>query len=673
MEVVQCLKEGIMELQSAHGTNFRSIVDSGEVDLSEGVSIFIGKNEQGKTNFLKCLASFNQSYKYSPHDLPNHLRPSLEAKNKNEIPVISLTLAPDKSERAKIKEISAGNPDIDRIRSVRYFDGLFKHFAIFADGSEAPLSFSKPDFKKFTDEAKECAILLGKELNAHAERHAPFKSAIPAAKKHIDAFVASNLIDHSSRENLVKTFSTALKGLPHQDSGIQKAITDSVTRIQKISKKLSEVAARNPEKELMALFPVFVLHTAGSDRIPNFVPLQAFIANPELTSRGMANLCAVAGLSTQKIEELASSKDSGQREAYEDEYKGSISGTINEFWSQKEYTVHFRIESDSLGITISDNNYSRRIRPTERSDGFQWYLSFHSALLAEGNNSNNTVILLDNPALDLHPDGQRDIKKFLEEKISPLCRVIYVTHSPAMIDTSRLEQVRAVELRSDEQGTIIHNSLSKTGDDFDLLDPIRSAIGASIATSLISNDWNVLVEGAADKPILEGAFKVIHPEVAGKILVNGSLSETKDGILPRFYKRSNLPFVIYLDADSAGRDIKNQLKAWEISEDLIVDTSIALEKEGDFELEDCLSEGFYYDAVSAEYPELNVERQNVATGKITKAYDRHFRSKFGIGFTKNRVAKKAKELMLDTKCDDESLANLKKITSALIEILEKIP
>lgn len=83
----------------------------------------------------------------------------------------------------------------------------------------------------------------------------------------------------------------------------------------------------------------------------------------------------------------------------------------------------------------------------------------------------------------------------------------------------------------------------KEGENFDLLEPVRSAIGASLVSSLILNEFNVLVEGAADKPILEGAFGLLLKDVSGKILVNGSVSETREGFLPRFYQRAALPFI----------------------------------------------------------------------------------------------------------------------------------
>ncbi|HZP48118.1 MAG TPA: hypothetical protein VFB07_06280 [Vicinamibacterales bacterium] len=154
------------------------------------------------------------------------------------------------------------------------------------------------------------------------------------------------------------------------------------------------------------------------DRIPNFVNVAEFVSNPESTSKGMANLCAVAGLSTQKIQQLAAMQEAADRETFEDHYRATISGGLDEFWTQAKYTVHFRIEATRLSVSISDESYKQQIAPSDRSDGFQWHLSFYAALLAEVSATAPMVLLLDNPGLELHSDGQKDIKRFLEKKLA---------------------------------------------------------------------------------------------------------------------------------------------------------------------------------------------------------------------------------------------------------------
>ena len=47
-----------MKLTSCRVQNYRSILDSGWVELDD-IAIIVGKNESGKTSFLKALWKFN--------------------------------------------------------------------------------------------------------------------------------------------------------------------------------------------------------------------------------------------------------------------------------------------------------------------------------------------------------------------------------------------------------------------------------------------------------------------------------------------------------------------------------------------------------------------------------------------------------------------------------------
>jgi len=386
----------------------------------------------------------------------------------------------------------------------------------------------------------------------------------------------------------------------------------------------------------------------------------------------MLNLCSAAGLSIQKIQQLAGTADRSERETYEDHHKATISGGLNEYWTQEEYLVHFRIDPDTLYVSVSDETYSPRIPPSDRSEGFQWYLSFYCRMLNETGTVHQNILLLDNPALELHADGQRDIKKFLEEKMSRISQIIYVTHSPALVDPYNLNQLRKVELHANHDGTKVLNSVVKEGNDFDLLEPVRSAIGASLATSLALNDYNVLVEGAADKPILDASFRLFHKEVSEKILVNGSIAESKGGILPRFYLRAKLPLVIFLDADSQGRELKNALMGYGVP-----DSNIAMLREivsvgdgsQDYELEDVLSPDFYHKAVMETYPKNQVVRPDTTGGKRTKSYESLFKTNHKIGFSKKRVGEKVRDLLLNGNGDDHTKENLSKITTAIFQKL----
>lgn len=661
-----------MKLRRVQVQHFRSIVDSGLVDIEDRVTVLIGKNEQGKTMFLRGLASSNPKIVFGASDLPNHLRPTLEQKKPGEIPIVTLWTAPEPSDLATLRDVVPDIDSIDQFKITRFYDGHRTYHSIKA-GTEGPLQFVPPAIDPFIDELRKLTEVLKAKLAAHANRLATFAPSLAQAQTHIDQFIAAKFRNGDQIDNLVKTFATGLSSLPGQDSPIQEDITSTIKEIGGLSVGLQQVLQKDRVKVFEEALPHFVLHSTTLDKIPNEVNIAEFIKSPEAVSKGMANLCGVAGLSMQKIQELASSTDTPMREGFEDHFRAGVSGGINEFWTQATYTVHFRFEKEKMSVSISDGTYSRRIAPTDRSDGFQWYLSFYAALLNEVSATRPTVFLLDNPGLELHADGQRDIKKFLEEKLPTNSQVIYVTHSSAMIDPFTLEQIRQVELRGDMQGTKVSKLAFKEGKDFDLLEPVRSAIGASLASSLILNEFNVLVEGAADKPILEGAFSVTHKDSTRKILVNGNVAESKDGFLVRFYQRARLPFAVFLDADSSGRELAGSLKKWGIPAEKILGLgSVIKRQEGqDFELEDVVTAAFYHSAVQAAYPENLVDPPGEITGKRTRYYEQKFKEVHNIGFNKRRIAEKVKKLLLDGSADEATIENLKKVTDAILAVLEK--
>ena len=316
--------------------------------------------------------------------------------------------------------------------------------------------------------------------------------------------------------------------------------------------------------------------------------------------------------------------------------------------------------------------HTQRIPPSDRSEGFQWYLSFYSTLLNDVGASNQPILLLDNPGLELHLDGQRDIKRFLEERVALTSQVIYVTHSPAMIDAFNLRQVRTVELRGNQTGTKIDNFVVGSGEKVDLLEPVRAAIGMSLVTSLVLNEWNILVEGAADKPIVEGIFVRHYKELREKILVNGSLSESKDAFLARFYDRTGLPYIVLLDADSGGRDLLKELKSIGIPVDKILQLENVFTGRGnDFAMEDILSADFYHKAVQAAYPSHPVDLPPASAKKRATRYEEAFRAAHNIGFNKKRVAESARKLLESGSEDEETKNNLGALSGALVESFKR--
>jgi AAA15 family ATPase/GTPase len=63
-----------MRIKKARIQNYKSIIDSGEISFDDQITSFIGKNEQGKTNFLKSLTTIDKNYTYKQQDIYYNIR-----------------------------------------------------------------------------------------------------------------------------------------------------------------------------------------------------------------------------------------------------------------------------------------------------------------------------------------------------------------------------------------------------------------------------------------------------------------------------------------------------------------------------------------------------------------------------------------------------------------------
>jgi hypothetical protein len=219
------------------------------------------------------------------------------------------------------------------------------------------------------------------------------------------------------------------------------------------------------------------------------------------------------------------------------------------------------------------------------------------------------------------------------------------------------------------KGTRVLRLAVGEGDSLDLLEPVRSAIGASLISTLMANDFNILAEGASDKPIFEAAFALFQPAVHRRIVTNGSVSETGK-LLPTFYERTGLPYVIYLDADSGGRDIRAALASAGIPPGKFVYLGDVIQRQGDFELEDIIDPGLYHQAVQRAYSDKPVEQPPDQEGKRTKRYERSYKDIHNIGFSKRRVAEALKPILLQMNPEDHGIDGLRTLCNRIWDVLQ---
>ena len=167
-------------------------------------------------------------------------------------------------------------------------------------------------------------------------------------------------------------------------------------------------------------------------------------------------LLSLVGTSIEAIKDISTFE---RMRASLEAVSNRLSEEIFEYWSQNSnLEVNFSFDNARPDDPIPFNNgyiFRTSIRNTrhkatvsfdDRSSGFVWFFSFLVWFSqVREKYGERLVILLDEPALNLHARAQADLLRYISERLAPHHQVIYTTHSPFMIDPDKLEWTRTVE------------------------------------------------------------------------------------------------------------------------------------------------------------------------------------------------------------------------------------
>ncbi|OOW59893.1 hypothetical protein Xlen_20205 [Xanthomonas campestris pv. leeana] len=460
--------------------------------LADEVTVLVGKNESGKTAFLEALhkamplgsAQFDYVADYPRKDLVRY-RPQHEAKNYQK--TVELTF--------RIEKVLA-----DKINAE-----VFGGAEIVTAGST------------FT---RETTIANTNSIGFHIDPRAT-----------IDA-LQKPLADLEHKEEV---FNSAAR------------LEDALTKIEDLSlpadNRLATFAtlwrARAIKANGWGLVDGHIWQTYLSPLLPKFLYfddyklLEGKINLPTLQQRDAAKQLTDADETAQGLLQLAGTtlKELMSEEGYETakaklEAIGlNITQKVFEFWKQnQDLDVEFDLKSDSRDVAPYDNGVNLYIRIKnrrhgvtvpfdQRSKGFIWFFSFlvwFDAVQSRAATKDALVLLLDEPGLNLHALAQADFLAYIRE-LAGQHQIIYTTHSPFMVDSARLEDVRVVEDRVKE-GTRITGNLAGSSDES--VFPLQAALGYSIAQNLFIAKKNILIEGPADLIVLQHMGALL--EAAGK-------------------------------------------------------------------------------------------------------------------------------------------------------------
>lgn len=236
-----------------------------------------------------------------------------------------------------------------------------------------------------------------------------------------------------------------------------------------------------------------------------------------------------------------------------DSFLKQLSRKLNEVFTRKYYSqdtsVKLNIHHNSglVYLDIEDNTeavYSMN----ERSNGFKYYFSLLIEAATSFYGEGDFLFVLDEPGNSLHPSGQRDLLRYLEE-LSKVHRVIYSTHSPFLINRLFPNRVKIVERHKTKGTEFKLKGFSKNWK------PLRTALGLNISDSFYYSEKVLIVEGPEDVLYLSSLLNfLVHNRI---IEVNTEIFSFIDAggesnLIPmvQIMLDEERPCVVLMDSDS---------------------------------------------------------------------------------------------------------------------------
>jgi predicted ATP-dependent endonuclease of OLD family len=258
----------------------------------------------------------------------------------------------------------------------------------------------------------------------------------------------------------------------------------------------AEVTVRELDKFLQSLPKLLFFDTIPL--LKSRATLQDLMNGNEMF-RTERNLLRIGGINNPEI--IFEDSTRGRRAS--EEASRLITQQIRRVWSQEPtIEVKLNVNGNILYIDLSDGT-TVFDTPESRSLGFRWYLSFYINFIAQtfDARANEYVFLIDEPGIHLHPAGQKDLTKMMED-LAIKNQLIYTTHSPFLINREHPQRVRLVA--KDKDGTRVNSEAYREN-----WKPLRSSIGLMVGDLFFFSDRGLMIELPSKKfPFMRRPTKV---------------------------------------------------------------------------------------------------------------------------------------------------------------------
>jgi len=557
-----------VRLRKFRARAYRCIHDSGEIRVGD-LAAFVGRNESGKTTILQALTLLNKDQLVSDLDLCDEMTEEL----KEEVRLAEGDFELNHEEIKLIKDTFPSIPEIKKIKIFRTNNNPIPQY----DFGDVEIS-----------EAENSGLNSWENFR---EKFLAFLDTIP---NHVKIKLDSGFFEGQAPE----TEEIFRNEMAEFGNNLQVLAADEPQVIEEWN-KISDETDSNFQSLLVGTTEKMALENfIDSNLHPRFVYFSDYkkiIGNinlneykKERTSPSIEfseeefdkadtvdNLFYLAELDVEELEEAKNSPS--QLIKLLNTSSKRLTEKLNPAWKGDPIHVELRLNPNNvMSVVISDVHRDGTVTNTgllnRRAEGFKWTFSFIVNFAAETQRAElkEAILLLDEPARNLHPTQQRGISDLLKS-LAGSNQVLYATHSPYMIFDYAPGNLLVVELDKKKHLSRIYYDYWNA-DDLTLT-PILYGLSRGLVESILDREigYNsrpiIVVETISDTMYLNAFDKFLEDPNISMNPLNIVAAYNKNSVLPIsiFYRNHGYNTFVLLDNTEESKEISAQLIANEFS------------------------------------------------------------------------------------------------------------
>ncbi|MEO9276883.1 MAG: AAA family ATPase [Nitrososphaera sp.] len=620
-----------MRLRKFRVQGYRCIHDSGEIKVGD-LAAFVGRNESGKTTILEALTLLNKDTKLSELDLCDEMTEEL----KSEIRLAEGEFVLNEKETALIREKF---PNLQDIRTMKIYR-TNKHPRVQYDFGDVKISGEASkrlnSWENFVDRIKSFVAAMPNPIRIRVDTK--FLSAPPPRTREV--FM-----------DMMAEFNNNIYLLASQEPQI---ISEWKNIYQDLESIFDNMLIGTNERSALdnfiedKLHPRFV-YFSDYKKILGNIDLEEFVRETKgIRAKGLEyveefdkaetvnNLFYLAELDAQKLEEVQNSPSRLIKLLHTSSRR--LSERLNPAWKGDPIHVELRWNPGNvLSVVISDVHKDGTVTNTgllnRRAEGFKWTFSFIVNFAAETQKAElkEAILLLDEPARNLHPAQQRGISDLLRG-LAGSNQILYATHSPFMIFDYTQGNLLVVELDKRRHLSKIYYDYWNADDQ--TLIPILYGLSRGLVESIVDKQIGfnsrpvIIVETMSDCMYLNAFDRFLKDPNLSMNPLNIVAAYNKNSVMPLaiFYKNHGYDTFILLDNTEESRKIAAELQSNEFKSVQMVFFELAGQPK--LFIEDLLMDDDYLYAVNQTY-EVKLRKEGYVT------------------LTKDQVSSKGKKSIID--------------------------